>query len=119
MIVVEEVNETNHRKPMGDPRYLEQIHKCIQLRLRVLGLLAPDNTTNILIQTIDWKALYSVPVEVLPDIKAIDHDAACPIEQAILEAEHAEQEYMPNLLQEPDGESRMNGDSHGRQETEA
>ena len=115
MVVVEEVDETKQNKPMGDPRYLEQIHKCIQTRLRVLGLLSPDNNTNILIQTIDWKSLYAVPVEVLPDMKVIDHDASCPVEQAILEAESMEPA-PSNALQET-GEPGVNGKLNGKPHT--
>lgn len=52
--------ETTSRGQSGDPRFLDQVHKCIELRLKVLGLLSPDvkNIQNNFLK-VNWNEFYN------------------------------------------------------------
>jgi predicted transcriptional regulator len=69
------VEEVTKRGQAGDPRFLEQVERCVTMRLRVLGMLKGEST-NVNQLIIDWTGLIGKP--------KIDD----PVEKMIIEAEN-------------------------------
>jgi hypothetical protein len=53
--------ETSKRGQAGDPRFLEQVHKCIELRLKLFGLRKPDEKKVVNFVNVDWEGLHRTP----------------------------------------------------------
>lgn len=75
LVPVKKIEETTSTGRDGDPRWMELVFKCVETRLKIMGLFK-DQTTNVTNQmVIKWDDLYGRPAE--PN----------PVEAQILEAE--------------------------------
>jgi hypothetical protein len=61
MVPIRESEETKIKEQAGDPRFLEQVERCIEKRLRIMGLLKGETTNNTLV--INWGDLVGKPPE--------------------------------------------------------
>lgn len=57
MVPVEETEETVIKGQSGDPRFLEQITRCIEMRLRILGLWKGESQAASQV-LVDWTQLF-------------------------------------------------------------
>lgn len=62
MVPVEQVEETVVKGQSGDPRFLDIISHCVEMRLRILGLWKGDVAVNNQV-VLDWTALFKAQAE--------------------------------------------------------
>lgn len=62
MVPVKVTEETVVKGQSGDPRFLEMIGRCVEMRLRILGLWKGDQITNNQV-LIDWTGLFKAQAE--------------------------------------------------------
>lgn len=65
LVPIRRVEEVTRQGRTGDPRFLDQIQRCIEMRLRLLGLLRPDTQKNINQVFVNWDQLAAAPTPVL------------------------------------------------------
>lgn len=74
MVPVKVVEETVVKGSSGDPRFLEQAAKCVEMRLRILGLWKQDSVTAHTVQ-LDWAKLFEAQ-QARADRSAQEHERA-------------------------------------------
>ena len=87
-IPAEQISEETIKTCSGDPRFLEQIERCVTLRLKVFALLKGD-TTNQNQVYIDWSGLVGRGVSQNPveeQIKMIENQSKITPQQDVIEA---------------------------------
>lgn len=62
MVPTKTIDETVTRHQVGDPRFLEQVYKCIELRLKLIGALKDLNPTFNFVN-LNWEDLHGPPDE--------------------------------------------------------
>lgn len=62
MVPTKEIDETVTRHQVGDPRFLEQVFKCVEMRLKLIGALKDLNPTFNFVN-LNWESLHGRPDE--------------------------------------------------------
>lgn len=81
LIPFEEQTDISHKGQSGNPRFLEQIERCVQLRLKLIGALDPDVTQNVNVIQVNWGDLTKRP----------EPSASDPLKEALAELRQANQ----------------------------
>jgi hypothetical protein len=103
-IPAEEIAEQTIKSSSGDPRFLEQIERCITLRLKIFGQLKGD-TTNQNQVFIDWSGLVGRGESVNPveeEIKNIENQS-----KVTPSAQHVSSEARSNVQQVIEGKASV------------
>jgi hypothetical protein len=75
LVAIGKTQDDTVKGQCGDPRFLEQVERCILLRMRVLGIMK-NESGNVMIQNIDFSSLVGRqegPDEVEQKILAVQH----------------------------------------------
>lgn len=63
------IDEETQKGQAGDPRFLDQVMKCVEMRLKVMGALKPDqNNSTVNILRVSWDELLGRPKETDADM---------------------------------------------------
>jgi hypothetical protein len=69
MVTVRTTTNRTRKGQVGDPRFLDQVTKCVETRLRLMGALKPAsvNVTQQVATGFDWDALTDAMARPVPD----------------------------------------------------
>lgn len=81
MVPVEETTEVVVKGQGGDPRFLEEMRKCVEMRMRILGLWKEGNT-NVTNVTLDWTGMFKAQAEDAR-LKAQAHEARLGVREVL------------------------------------
>lgn len=65
LILIRRIQEKTTKQQVGDPRFLERVAWCVETRLKILGVLKPNQTNVHQTAIVDWNAI-AQEVERLP-----------------------------------------------------
>lgn len=69
MVPVREYVERQRTKQVGNPAFLDRIAWCIEMRLKLFGIM-DDRAVDVTVQQINWDGLHSRPMPQLDSVEA-------------------------------------------------